>query len=420
MQWEGLIIKKTMKRVFVYVLVFILFFYPVESVHALDEEFRNENDIIYVVPPTADGGCSTDSSTTSEPGSLDAFLKALAKQESGGNPTAANPNSSARGKYQYITGTWQARWALYPPANKYSTADLAPEPIQDAVAYIEYAQKWKAFNGSIFKLAVSHFYPAANDNPALLDITPPGNSITPREYANAVVDKVNNGYGSEIPLKYSEAPDFQKYLDAATGGDNSFSGTASTSSADGCTTGGNIEEGGLTEDQAKIFVMNYGADKGGDSTKAVLAGPGTPSSGCAGGLLSNCTSFSAFFVNKFTSDKFQGGAGSEVVGNLGAAGVPTGNKPKVYSVFSTGSTSGDGHTGVILGIHGDTVIVGQASCSSTGSGAGDGTTYNKGAAIIRVGKINDGSAYFGTVPTKFAYPRNVDVDAIQEYINAAS
>jgi hypothetical protein len=203
---------------------------------------------------------------------------------------------------------------------------------------------------------------------------------------------------------------------------NQFTGTGSPAGGETCASDNptTIAEGGLSEDQAKTTVMNYGADNGGSSTKAVLAGPGTPSSGCAGGLLSNCTSFSAFFVNKFTSDKFQGGNGGEVVKNLGAAGVPTGSTPKVYAVFSWGGSTSVGHTGVILGIHGDTVIVGEASCSSGGVGAGDGITYGKGAAVIVTGKINDSKPYFGRVPTEFAYPRDVNVEALQEYINGNS
>jgi hypothetical protein len=203
---------------------------------------------------------------------------------------------------------------------------------------------------------------------------------------------------------------------------NSPSTTSTTSATSTCgstTTPTTITEGGLTEEQAKTLVINYGTDAGGSSTKAVLAGPGTPSSGCAGGLLSNCTSFSAFFINKFTSDKFQGGNGNEVVDNLAASGVPTGSTPKVYAVFSVGD-SGNGHTGVILGIHGNTVIVGEASCSSPGSGPGDGLTYGKGAAVIVSGDINSAAPYYVGVPTKYAYPRNVNVQAVQEYLGGIS
>lgn len=365
--------------------------------------------------------CGSEGGDSAGPGSLDAFLQALAKQESGGNPTAANPGSSARGKYQYITGTWQARWTLYPPANKYATADKAPESVQDAVAYIEYAQKWKEFNGSIFKLAISHFYPAANSDPSLLDKhIGPASNPTPREYGNSVVDKVKNGYGSEIPLKYKQAPQFSKHLTAAVGGDTDFSGVGTSSSDPSAVcgdSGGNetIAEGGLTEEQAKKFMMNYGDNKNGDSAKHTYANWDN----CNGGG-SNCVTFSQFFLNKFTSEGqlHTMGNGVDVVNNLAAKGVPTGSKPKLYSVFSMPGAGGFGHTGVVLGIHGDTIIVGHASCGNSGIGKGDGTLEGGGAGFIRVGKINTTSPWYaGAIPHQFAYPRGLNVNKIQDYVN---
>lgn len=182
---------------------------------------------------------------------------------------------------------------------------------------------------------------------------------------------------------------------------------------------GTVDQGGLTYDQAKQFMMNYGANRSGDSSRFVLAGTGKPSSGCLGGLLSNCTSFSAFFVNKFSTEDYKGGDGSEVVGNLDGS-VPRGNVPKVFSVFSMGSTATNGHTGIVLGIHGDEIIVGHASCGSRGSGMGDGTLEGGGAGFVRRGKIGDASAWYaGGVPTKFAYLRGVETSKIEGYINGS-
>src|SRR5690606_2328989 len=96
-------------------------------------------------------------------GSLERYLQVLASNESGGNPTAANPAGGAYGKYQYIQSTWQSvASTYYPPATQFATANLAPEEVQDAVAYLEYSVKFKTFNGDVFKMAVSHYYPAAN------------------------------------------------------------------------------------------------------------------------------------------------------------------------------------------------------------------------------------------------------------------
>lgn len=157
-------------------------------------------------------------------GGLDGFLRALAMQESGGDPKIENTSSSASGKYQYIDGTWRSRvsgdGAIYPPGNIYSRAKDAPEAVQDAVAYIEYSKKFKEFNEDLFKLAVSHFYPAANENEDLLDKVPPGNVITPREYGEAVVKKVEEGYGGDLPLLYKEAPEFDKYATIKPAGDS--------------------------------------------------------------------------------------------------------------------------------------------------------------------------------------------------------
>lgn len=357
----------------------------------------------------------SDTDDLSSGSSLDAYLKAMAMQESGGDPKIRSSISSAAGKYQYLTSTWASRYDLYPPASKYSTADQAPENIQDAVVYIEYAQKWKEFNGDIFKLALSHFYPLALTDPSVLDKLIGGNSITPRQYAEAVVKKVQEGYGAEIPLSYSSAPDFQKHLSSAVdGGFNAGAAPVQTSAGCGSSDSSEVSEGGLTEAQAKALAIRYGANKNNDSINAMNAGDGKPSPNCTGGPLSNCTSFSAFFTNKFSSDKFQGGDGGDVVSNMKAKGIPTGSAPKPFAVFSWRNSS-YGHTGVVLGIEGDTIIVGHASCSSPGTGPGDGTKEGGGAAYIKIGKLGDASVFEGKYPTEFAYPENIDTKALGEY-----
>lgn len=146
-------------------------------------------------------------------GDLDRFLQTLANLESGGDPNAENASSSASGKYQYIDSTWQNRKSLYGPAGKYTRASQAPEPIQDAVAFIEYGQKFKSFGGDLFKMAVSHYFPAALSDEGKMDQVPSGgNSLTPREYGELFLEKLKNGEGKDINLRYSEAQDFEEWV----------------------------------------------------------------------------------------------------------------------------------------------------------------------------------------------------------------
>lgn len=90
----------------------------------------------------------------------------------------------------------------------------------------------------------------------------------------------------------------------------------------------------------------------------------------------NCVSFSAFFVQKFTSvgRVSRGwGNGKDVANNLAQTeGLPTGTEPRPYAVFSTtnGVTVCDdgyicGHTGVVVGVEGDKVITVEAAYPST-------------------------------------------------------
>lgn len=184
---------------------------------------------------------------------------------------------------------------------------------------------------------------------------------------------------------------------------------------------GSLTEGGLTREQAKQFVMNYGANKN-DSTKTLLMTGGNYWTGSSGGYNygSNCVSFTRFFLMKFTDTNVSGpmGDGSDVVSNLAKKGVPTGTEPRVFAVFST--PGNPGHTGVVLGIHGDTLIVGHASYGRSAygvQGAGDGTSEGTGVAFIKVGTL-DGQTniWWGSGKPTFAYPRTVDTKAIETYL----
>jgi hypothetical protein len=134
--------------------------------------------------------------------------------------------------------------------------------------------------------------------------------------------------------------------------------------------GGGLSTGGMTLAQGVKFMNDYKTNP--DNVK-YIAGAGQD---CPGGPLSNCVSFSVFFVRKYTNLKESGAAGngSTVVPHLIGLNptVKNGHSPQPYAIFSVASGSQFcgavkcGHTGVILGV--DTargkVIVGEASCGN--------------------------------------------------------
>ncbi len=172
-------------------------------------------------------------------GSVDRFLQVLAYQESSGNPKAEAGVTSASGKYQYIDSTWRARYEIYGPASAYARASQAPEEVQDAVAYIEYSKKFKDLENDLFKLAISHFLPEALQDESKLDIIPGRNSITPRQYANKLIQSIGRGVGKDIPLKYSQAPEFSVWLARAGGPSPTVnSGSVPINTLGACSTSG--------------------------------------------------------------------------------------------------------------------------------------------------------------------------------------
>lgn len=207
---------------------------PVEQKQLFNDQIFNfniEDDPEQCGNPTGAG--ATDGSQ------VDRFLQVLAHQESNGNPKAHASGSSAAGKYQYITDTWKSSTRLnYPPASQYATADLAPEAMQDAVAKIEYTKKFKSLGDDIFKLAISHFYPKALTDPSKLDSLIGTNKITPRQYANSIINKMGSGVGTNIQLLYAQAPDFGTFFAQANGALPQQSDVLVSSVASGC--GGTI------------------------------------------------------------------------------------------------------------------------------------------------------------------------------------
>lgn len=181
---------------------------------------------------------------------------------------------------------------------------------------------------------------------------------------------------------------------------------------------GPITEGGLTEEQARKFIMNYGKNPNNFSSKAAGANMWNLCQGNG----ANCVTFSAFFMTAFTEltpspSDGRWGNGNDVVSRQAAKGVETGTTPRPFAVFSY-NYEDLGHTGIVLGIHGDTVIVGHASCGRGGKGEGDSTKEGTGAGYVLVSKLDNlAGAFQVTDGLKFAYPKDVDTNKINEFLN---
>lgn len=137
--------------------------------------------------------------------------------------------------------------------------------------------------------------------------------------------------------------------------------------------GGGLAAGGMTLEEAKKWIEDT-YKKNPEESRKFLGGAGQD---CPGGPLANCVSFSAWFINKYTSlkgfgdDRTDGpGNGGDVVGNIVARNpeVQSGHSPRPYAIFSTWTTGAEfGHTGVVLGVDTERgkVIIGEAACSDS-------------------------------------------------------
>lgn len=180
----------------------------------------------------------------------------------------------------------------------------------------------------------------------------------------------------------------KKAYETFSGG--SYSYTSSSPTADPCIQdstasspdcSGGLTTNGMTLEQAQSFMKTYTdeASKGSTGTVA-LDGVSVTDSGCTGikgngigGALNNCSAFSAWFINRYTSvTDFPVTQGSQTVTKLVSdyGFTNLSNKPEVYSVVSMGPHSGSAngwtnHTGIVLGIDeaNDKIIIGEASCS---------------------------------------------------------
>lgn len=121
--------------------------------------------------------------------------------------------------------------------------------------------------------------------------------------------------------------------------------------------------GGLTEEQAKAMAEYY---KTKDLDDVILAV----------GTKWNCVSFTAWFVEKFTSigkTSPSWGNGKDIVDSLRQAyGIQTGKEPRPFSVFAVTKGVTDcgsvkcGHTGIVVAVNGDDVMTVEAAWGNVG------------------------------------------------------
>ena len=188
-----------------------------------------------------------------------------------------------------------------------------------------------------------------------------------------------------------------------------------------CNGNSRVGDGGLTFEQAKTFMMHYGANKNNSSANAV----GSLWNFCNGGG-SNCVTFSAFFMYKFTNIPNKGatGNGNQVVDTVVGwnVGATRGTEPQVWAIVSTDPI----HTAVVLGHHDGKWIVGHASCKYDGKGEGnggngslDGDNKGGGSGFVALEESDDPAKWQWMAPgVRFAYPSEVYVDKIEEYLES--
>ncbi len=106
-----------------------------------------------------------------------AILATIRQMESGGDYTARAAKATASGAYQYLDSTWNGYGG-------YSSAFLAPPPVQDARAMAD-VERLLAGGGSVADIPVAWYWPRALSHPEDLDIVPlpsAGNRLTVRQY----------------------------------------------------------------------------------------------------------------------------------------------------------------------------------------------------------------------------------------------
>ena len=174
--------------------------------------------------------------------------------------------------------------------------------------------------------------------------------------------------------------------------------------------GGELVSGGMTLEEAQDFMQAYAAEASQPWRRGNLYFDGAliQDGGCDNGTLNNCSAFTQWFMNRYTTlgpdgvTLYQGSMAVQM--NLAEHPdlIDGGKVPRVYAIVSMGPYSGvaDGwynHTGIVLGINeaNDQIIIGEASCSYS---------FPPGAHVYSLSKYTNNSSVYG--PT-YAYTDNV-------------
>ncbi|MEU6263737.1 phage tail tip lysozyme [Saccharopolyspora shandongensis] len=142
-------------------------------------------------------------------------------------------------------------------------------------------------------------------------------------------------------------------------------GTGTSTIFDNCKQEGvggsvSLKDDGMTQEEAQALIdlFNKEGDKFLDERYGENGGPGS----CGSNHAMNCVSFSTYFVNKYTTyQSYPMGNGIRTAYTIAEEmGKQVSSTPTPYSVGSGPGTGPEGHTLVVLGVHGDKLIVGEA------------------------------------------------------------
>lgn len=179
-------------------------------------------------------------------------------------------------------------------------------------------------------------------------------------------------------------------------------------------TSSTLKSGGMSKEDADAFMAGYSAESDKMATGDFMYdGALVTDAGCPSGTMNNCSAFTQWFLNRYTTMGPSGATrwqGSLAVKNYLADNselIDGGKVPKVYAIVSMGPGTGsaDGwpnHTGIVLGINeeADEIIIGEASCGSSNGKR----IYPPHAEIYSLSQYTNSTSQYG--PT-YAYTDNI-------------